>query len=274
MAISPTSATNSHNGPSAMNKMLDRNLDEQFDIFLKMFLAQMKNQDPSSPMDGMQMTNNLLMFFSATEQAKTNFYLKQMNESKTRETNMAARSYLNKEVDFLSDVINFKGEGKDISYQIPANTKINDATLALVNLKGQVVYSRELEGDDIEPGTHKIKWDGKDKEDQIVQNGHYIVKIMAHQAPTAGSKLPSTLDLNPVVQGVGRITEVMYTEAGDPQFIVDDIPISFDDILKVRSVKNPYSQLNQGAHPLAGNIIPVEQNVLEQPIAAALEAVQ
>lgn len=226
---------------SALSKMLDKKLDDQFNIFMKMFITQLQNQDPSSPMESMDMTNNLLMFFSAAEQAKTNHLLSQMNEHRLVEQALAAESYIGQDIERLGDQFTFNGTEQKITYTLKEDAK--DGELIILTPQGQRVKGIPLE---TEKGQHTITWDGHSDKDLKMAPGIYKVKVIA--------KNPQEKDILVDTQFTGTISHFEIQEDGKPQFYAEGVPVRFDQILKVKgSLKSPQNSLrlsNSSINPL------------------------
>lgn len=101
-----------------------------YDSFLKLLIAQMKNQDPTEPMDASQQMSQLASFSQVEQTIKTNTHLKSMlqAEALTRSTDLIGKyitsaddqiSGIVKEVEIYSDgVIAITEEGKGILLQV------------------------------------------------------------------------------------------------------------------------------------------------------------
>lgn len=75
--VSATSASNPWAGAGANNA--DKNSASlNYDSFLKLLIAQMKNQDPTEPMDASQQMSQLASFSQVEQTIKTNTHLKSM----------------------------------------------------------------------------------------------------------------------------------------------------------------------------------------------------
>lgn len=101
-----------------------------YDSFLKLLIAQMKNQDPTEPMDASQQMSQLASFSQVEQSIKTNTHLKSMlqAEALTRSTDLIGKhitsaddktSGIVKEVEIYSDgIIAITEEGKGILLQV------------------------------------------------------------------------------------------------------------------------------------------------------------
>src|ERR1041384_5786191 len=96
MAIDPTSSV----GTSASANALvgQQEIASNFQEFLQLLTTQLKNQDPLSPLDTNQFTQQLVMFSQVEQQLKTNSHLDQLVKlNKTSQAN-AALSFVGSQV--------------------------------------------------------------------------------------------------------------------------------------------------------------------------------
>lgn len=209
---------------SALGKMMSKDLDEQFNIFMKMFITQLQNQDPTEPMDGTQMTNNLLMFFSAAEQAKTNYHLEKLNETHETEQLAAAKSYLNKEVTYEGNELTFDGQNQTISADVPSGAKKPEIMIFDPQTKQRIKTFRLSET----PGLQTVTWtgsiDGRDQDK--VPPGQYMVKVQAEKDKN------TWYDITPRMKGT--VTAIDYLDDKEFVYYVHNTPVRFEDIQQVR----------------------------------------
>src|SRR5690349_25170247 len=84
----PTGATNQ---PDAMKQ-----LSGNFSTFLTLLTTQLKNQDPTSPMDSNQFTQQLVMYSQVEQQIDTNDNLKTLISQRTSNAASMTTGYLGK----------------------------------------------------------------------------------------------------------------------------------------------------------------------------------
>lgn len=217
---------------SALGRMMDKNLDQQFDIFMKMFLAQVKCQDPTKPMSTNEMTENILGFFTAAEHAKGNQLLEQMNTTKSREQLAAAKTYLNKDVVYEAAGVHFTGEPQTFNVDLPSN--VDRAEFAIIDQQQRVVKTVSLD-----PGTqhHKVTWGGEIEglADLKAPPGYYSLKVLAQDAKER------LVDVPVLMQGI--VNAVDYNEGNDFQLVVNDTAVPLEDVVSVRKGANHDGQL-------------------------------
>lgn len=216
---------------SALSATLSKNVEEQMDIFQKLFLTQVENQSILNPMSTNDLTQNILSFNSAAQQARMNDLLEKINANHIKEQASAAKNYLNKEVEYQGREFTFEGGNEEISFLMPDNIK--EAKLAIVDDKGQGVAVFPIS---TEAGGKTFSWNGSvdDRPDFKVPTGQYQVAVLATNKDGATIDVPVTL--KGTVRKIGY-----YDEANEFALLVKNTPVEMSDISSVR--KTPSSEL-------------------------------
>jgi flagellar basal-body rod modification protein FlgD len=165
-----TSANDSSSSSSPMSDAMG------MDAFLKMFMAQVTNQNPLDPMDNTEYTAQLATF-SSLEQ------LTQINDS------MSAIAGLKETVE-QGNIVNYIGKGVTLSGDVLpiaqgyvgkvgyALAKDADVSVTITDESGSVVATMDLGRH--QAGVNSFQWDAKDNGGLYVPDGAYKVTIMAH----------------------------------------------------------------------------------------------
>lgn len=149
-------------------------LSEDFDDFLILLTTQLQNQDPLSPMDSTEFTNQLVQFSSVEQQINQNKKLDQMLSLQLAGTSTVALGYVGLDVAYVGDLFYANGSNSyEINYALES-----DAVVTKIHIKdaetGDVI--RTLEGG-VAAGNHKIEWDGLDKNGNLVDAKNYRVSV-------------------------------------------------------------------------------------------------
>ena len=149
-----------------------------YSMFLNLLTAQIKNQDPLSPMDTTQWTNQLVQYSSVEQQLKANGYLEKMASGSTTSDMNSAVGYIGKTVkaDTSTAALGNGAATWDYSLGGAAST----ATLTVTDSKGTVVWSGNAP--DATKGTHSFTWDGKTASGGTAADGNYSLQITASNA--------------------------------------------------------------------------------------------
>ncbi len=84
MQVQPTAATTGTTGTQGPDQAPQTKSEQDFQTFLKLLTAQMRNQDPLEPLDATQFVAQLASFSSVEQQIETNAKLDIMNEKLSR----------------------------------------------------------------------------------------------------------------------------------------------------------------------------------------------
>ena len=212
-------AVNSSN--SVANRMATsrENLASSTETFLALLTTQLKNQDPLSPMDSTQFTQQIVQMTGVEQQLLTNDLLTMlvgMNDGGlTNSVNL-----IGKQVSTESD----KGvltDGKiDFSYNLPrAATGLK---LEVVDSFGKTVAT--INPDDLTKGDKTFTWDGKSADGtQQPNGGTYTLKATATDA--AGSNIAVTTKslLAGVVTGVESVDGVTMLTVGGRKVALNSV---------------------------------------------------
>ncbi|WP_032112593.1 flagellar hook assembly protein FlgD [Candidatus Paracaedibacter symbiosus] len=215
---------------SGMSKILDQTREEQMKVFEKIFLAQVQHpQDPLNPPSNESLTQNIMMFHSSAQQSRMNELLEQINTNHIKAQGIAAKSYLNKEVEYQGNEFSYEGGEENIAFLMPDNIK--EAKLAIVDPTGAGVTSIPIS---VEPGAKIFKWDGSihGRPEIKVPQGQYKAAVIAHTKDDNKVEVPLTFK--------GVVRKVGYHDASSEfALLVRNTPIEMSDVATVSKPASP-----------------------------------
>lgn len=145
-AAQTASATeNTANGAAQMG--------EEFNQFIKLLTAQVRNQDPLSPLDSTQFVEQLATFSNLEQQVKTNTSLDGIASMIGDLHGMLANEWLGKTVSVESSWVPYSGSAVD--YEVDKPDSVKTAVLTVHDGNGENIWSEEL---DLSAKTYS--WDG------------------------------------------------------------------------------------------------------------------
>lgn len=174
-----TSATSASNASGALTSLAgssNASLNKvNFDTFLKLMVAQLKNQDPLNPLDGTQFTGQIAQFSSLEQQINGNNYLKEILAQRDFGEQTLATSYLGKQVLGPGNTLVKTGDVTTLGYEVSKGA--NQISIEIIdNANGTTI--RTLAGNAGE-GAHSMEWDGKNDNGTAVVNGNYTLRVRA-----------------------------------------------------------------------------------------------
>lgn len=174
---------------------------DSYETFMSLLTAQIKNQDPLSPMDSTQFTQQLVQMTGVEQQLLTNDLLQNLvtNTSSGIQTSV---SLLGREVRALNDQSKLTAGKAEWSYKL--DREATDVTIEVVNDLGKVVQVVKTSGDDLKAGDHTFTWNGKDRTGaQLPNGGNYTLRVTAKDSE--GANVPVTNFIKGVVTGVEQV---------------------------------------------------------------------
>lgn len=197
-------------------------LAENFDNFMLLLTTQLKNQDPTSPMETNEFTQQLVAFTGVEQQILTNQYMeKQLAMNEVNQTSTAV-SFIGKEVQARSDRLELKGGRGDFAFELTAPAA--EVSVAIVDSAGRVVHTNTLRN--MPAGRNEMIWDGSADAGGKVNDGIYRVAVLAKDV--LGNPLTSKTYTKGVATGVSMVT-------GQATIMVNGQNIPVSDIISVSS---------------------------------------
>jgi flagellar basal-body rod modification protein FlgD len=190
--------------------------------FLTLFIEQLKNQDPLSPLEPDQLTAQLAQFSSLEQLTGINTRLDSLTGSIRQSTTSAMLSLLGKQVSIDGGkLVVREGEEARATYQLDAAAEVS----ATVRDAGGTVV-RVLDLGTQTAGAHELLFDGEDADGQQLADGTYRLEIAA-LAPGAKAPTPVSAQTFAVVDGVDL-------EGDPPTLLVGGSRIPLADVREVR----------------------------------------
>ncbi|HEY0267246.1 MAG TPA: flagellar hook capping FlgD N-terminal domain-containing protein [Rhizomicrobium sp.] len=222
MTVSPTSptpppATNA-NGTTSGGAASGQ-LSSNFSTFLTLLTTQLKNQDPTSPMDSSTFTQQLVEYSQVEQQIDTNTNLQSLITQGGSNASAVATGYLGKNVSITNGNASLSGGKANWTYNLGAAAATS--TLTVTNASGQVVYTGAAA---TTAGNNSFAWNGQDNNGNQLNDGTYKLAVTA--ADSNGTAITTS------VASAGTVTQIDMT-SGTPQLVVGNMEIGIGDIAAV-----------------------------------------
>jgi flagellar basal-body rod modification protein FlgD len=215
-----TPVTSGNNTPNTASSNAAAKLTSNFETFLTLLTTQLKNQDPTAPMDSNQFTQQLVQFSQVEQQIQTNSNLNSLLAQGSTMSAAYATSYLGKVVSVTNGQASLQDGAANWTYTLGADA--SEANLTVTNSQGKVVYTGPAA--DKTAGTHSFAWNGKDNNGNALPGGAYKLTVTA--ATNDGSKVASS------VASAGMVSQIDMT-GGAPQFVIGNMQVSLAEIAAV-----------------------------------------
>ena len=219
-AVSSTNAAASATGRTR--------LAENFDTFLTLLTTQLKNQDPLSPMDSTQFTQQLVQMTGVEQQLLTNDLLEKL-VSNTGSGVATAVSLIGKEVRADSNLAALSGGKAEWVYKL--DRAATDVKVEVLDSKGQIVQT--IAPTENGAGEHTFKWDGKKANGSAAADGVYSLRVTAKDSE--GSTVTSSVVAQGVVTGVQQVD-------GQTLITINGAQIPWEKITLIRQAPEPEAE--------------------------------
>ena len=193
---------------------------QNFDTFLTLLTTQLKNQDPLSPMDTSQFTDQLVMFSQVEQQIKTNSQLSTMISQQSASQVLSAQTMVGRMIEYNGNQTVLQNGQAGFSYTLPSDAA--SATVLVQDSGGNTVFSQQVDGS---AGKHAFIWNGQNNAGaQQPDGGTYTIQVLA----TDSLKSPITA----TTTAVGTVTGVNVTN-NVATFDVSGVPVPMSQLVTV-----------------------------------------
>lgn len=180
-------------------------LASNFQSFLSLLTTQLKNQDPTSPMDTNQFTQQIVQMTGVQQQLLSNNLL----------TTLVSQG-LNSSVNYIGKTVEANDADQTLSsgaatwnYALPAAAASGEGVIT--DSTGNVVWSGTLP--DLTQGPHTLNWNGQDLNgNQLKDGGTYTLTVTAKDS--AGTALTPLIYTMGTVTGVSQDQGTAYLNIG------------------------------------------------------------
>jgi flagellar basal-body rod modification protein FlgD len=166
-----------------------------FQTFLTLLTTQLKNQDPMSPLDTNQFTQQLVQFASVEQQLKTNDQLTSLVTLQQTAQSTQALTFVGKTAVVDGSTTQLTNSSATWDLNVPTNANVS---ISITSSTGQTVFSGNY---NVQAGSNQtFAWDGKGNDGTQWPDGKY--KMTATAADTAGNSVAVTTQIQGVVSSV------------------------------------------------------------------------
>ena len=186
------------------------NLSTGYQTFLTLLTTQLKNQDPTSPLDTNQFTQQLVQMTGVQQQLLSNQLLQQLvNQSGSSGGAAGSVDLIGKTV--TASQASAPLTGGKVAWSYDLDKAASAATLSIKNAAGSTVWSGSAP--DLSSGSHAFTWNGQDSAGrQLGDGGVYTLSIAASDA--AGAAITATPQITGVVGAVQTVAGQTVVQIG------------------------------------------------------------
>jgi flagellar basal-body rod modification protein FlgD len=209
--INSATATGTSTNPTSKKNALD-----QAD-FLKIFVTQLRFQDPLEPLDNYQMASQMAQFSMVQSLNGMTESIKSMESSQAAANNLQAAALVGKKVEVKGSALTLsQGTASEGSYQLDKPGKL---TVRILDDKGSLVRVIETQVSDTQK--HQFLWDGKNDQGIALPDGQYSFQVSAVDAQEGNIEVKTTMVGK--VDGVTLDQEKAYLQIGSNKVLLSEI---------------------------------------------------
>lgn len=191
------------------------------DEFVKLLMAQLSHQDPTSPMDSEAFVAQLAQFAHVELQQSANSQLESLVMAQAASNQMGAASLVGRDVVFSANRLTLtSGSAAPIHGHLSGPAA--KVTAVIKDADGKVVRTMELGAHG--EGDLTASWDGLDDKGGKLPSGDYTVQL------TAADSTGKSVSVDTRVRG--RVTGVSF-QNGYPELVVAGTKIKLADVVEI-----------------------------------------
>ncbi len=175
------------------------------ETFMKLLTTQMRNQDPLSPLDSTQFTQQLTQMTAVEQQIYGNQLLESL-VSQGGGTLTNAVGLIGRSVTAQGSMTGLAGGSANWAYNLP--TSAASVNLEVLDANGRTVWTGT--STQTGAGSHPFTWDGRNAQGQVQPDGDYRLVVSARNADnqpiTASTYITGIVSAVQTVDGVTQLT--------------------------------------------------------------------
>ncbi len=210
-----TSATQTNSGTSS-SLTGSSTVDDNFDTFLSLLTTQLKNQDPTKPLDTNEFTQQLIQYTEVEQLLQSNKKLEALVQLSSANTSVALIGYVGKEITTKGDTTTLANGTASWQLDSPANS--GSVTYVVKDADGNEVFSTNGE---LKSGENTFNWDGTTSTGGTAEPGNYSLTVTAVDA--AQDPLTVAVSVKGLVDGVDMTGDVPVLLVNGTRFNINDV---------------------------------------------------
>lgn len=223
--VAPVSGTTSAQGSSALSSALGTNKTMGKDDFLKLLVAQLKNQDPLKPQDNTEFVSQLAQFSSLEAAMGTNTRLDSITSQNQGMANTEVVALVGKVATVKGSLVTSQGSGVAVPVSFTLGASTDSTNVSIQNAAGKVIRTIPIGAHNA--GVVKVNWDGRDDQGVVVSAGTYAVSV---QAKTKDGSAVSVAQ-----ETTGQVKSVAFDKGYPVLTLANGMQVPVSDLLKVES---------------------------------------
>ena len=215
---------------STSKDKVKKNTDMDKNDFLKLFVEQLKNQDPMNPMNNYEVAAQLAQYSSLEQLVNLNGSFENFMKQSAQNAYFQGINLIGKNVEYVGDKFTFDpAQNDNVKIKFKLNEPSRKVNVNIYDENGNFV--RNIILDDAESGENSVEWDGFNNNGNKAPKGLYKYDIVAYNDD--GEEVSYT------PYGNGIISNISYDkENAATNLMVNGETIDISDIVNVGAHEN------------------------------------
>ncbi|HWQ08551.1 MAG TPA: FlgD immunoglobulin-like domain containing protein [Holophaga sp.] len=209
--VSSTSATTSGTSTTTASQSISS------DAFLKMLVAELKNQDPTSAADPNQMVQQMTSYAQLEQAQNSNTLLEGLQTQVQGLFQAQATNLVGRKVRVSSSSITLADGTASIGVNLGATAA--DVVVKVLDSAGNTVAT--LDEGSQKAGIHTFTWNGKNSSGTTLADGSYTVSISAKDSD--GNSVDGTAYQDVTVESVAYVNGAVVLKAGSNSYYFSNV---------------------------------------------------
>jgi flagellar basal-body rod modification protein FlgD len=197
LSSAPTTAASSGT-PASSGAVKGTTKENPKETFMKLLVAQLEHQNPLSPMDNTQFTQQLAQFTSLEQLQSMNTNLSALMQAQTTANGLQAATLLGKQVQAQANTTHVLKQGEVTPFQYTLAADSANVQIDVLDQAGNT--TRTINARNQKTGPQALTWDGKDTVGKPLPAGDYHFQVTA--TDKAGKPVAVEESLQGIVEGV------------------------------------------------------------------------
>jgi flagellar basal-body rod modification protein FlgD len=190
--VSPITTTGTTSASSVSSALDNTEIASNFITFLQLLTTQLQNQDPLSPLDTNQFTQQLVEFAQVEQQMKSNDQLTSLVSLEKSAVASTALAYVGATVVVDGSTAQLTNGTANWNLNV---TKPSTTTITIKDSTGQNAFTGTVA---VNPGTQTFTWNGRGNDGRVWPSGSYTLTATAvdanNQSVAISTEVQATVD--------------------------------------------------------------------------------
>ncbi len=211
-----TSAQQTIGSGSSSSVTGSKTVADNFDTFLSLLTTQLKNQDPTKPLDTNEFTQQLIQYTEVEQLLQSNKKLEALLKLSSANTSLSVIGYVGKEITTKGDTTTLANGSANWALNVPAQS--DNVTYVVKDANGNEVFSSN---GSLDTGSNSFTWDGTTSTGATAAPGNYSLTVTAKDANE--KNIAVDISVKGIVDGIDMTGDAPVLLVNGTRFNLSDV---------------------------------------------------